>query len=431
MQDHFRSLTAGARFKRERRPAERALAAEEEPSLEPAKPGAIAPLDFFGEAPPQPAAAKRPKSAATPDDAARPASASGAPSPAALHRAAELRRAHRIRVSEGAPAPVETAEELGAAHGVRPFLVHNALGAGYARLTAVQMQAIPALLAGRDLLACAPTGSGKTAAYALPVLAKLREPAKLGVRALVVAPTRELAQQIHREFERLGEGPRFGLCVLAKPAAARGKERPIAWARHDLLISTPLRLVHLLAADRLSLAAVELLVLDEADRLLELGFVEQVDEVLAACTSASLQRAMFSATIPPAVDELARSVLRQPLSLHVGERNAAAHEVEQSLLYVGREEGKLLALQSIIREGLSPPVLIFVQAKERAMELLRQARSCPARLPSAELRVRHPLTPPAPSGISPHSPRAGTSRSRTSPSTSSTQSARPRSARRW
>lgn len=400
LQEHFRSLTAGARFKRERRSEDRVLAAEDELPIEPTKSSAIAPLDFFGETPAQPAA-KRSKSAAVvaaaeAEEDGEGGKLAGRQAKAQMlsirevgthQRAAEIRRAHRIRVSEGAPPPAETVEELGAAFGLRAYLVRNALGAGYSKLTPVQMQAIPALLGGRDLLACAPTGSGKTAAYALPLLAKLKEPARKGVRGLVVAPTRELAQQIHREFERLGDGPRFGLCVLAKPAAARGKERPIAWRKYDLLISTPLRLVHLLGADALSLASVALVVLDEADRLLELGFVEQVDEVMAACSSPSLQRAMFSATIPPAVDELARSVLREPLSLHIGERNAAAHEVEQSLVYVGREEGKLLALQSMIREGLSPPVLIFVQSKERAMQLFRSAALPLAAAPRLRLLV--------------------------------------------
>lgn len=386
LQEHFRSLTAGARFKRERQPAERALGKGAGPAVEPVAPSAIAPLDFFGDAPAQAPPAKRHVRAADAADAdertrekadgeAGPRGTTSASDELGvrLRAAQQLRRAHRIRVSEGAPPPIETAAELGSALGVRAFLVRNALGAGYDKLTPVQMQAIPALCAGRDLLACAPTGSGKTAAYALPLLARLKAPARNGVRGLVVAPTRELAQQIHRELERLGEGPRFGIRVLAKPAAARGKERPTSWRSVDILVSTPLRLVHLLSAARLSLATVAMLVLDEADRLLELGFVEQVDEVLAACSSTAIVRAMFSATIPPAVDTLARSVLREPLALHIGERNAAAHEVEQSLVYVGREEGKLLALQTMIREGLSPPVLIFVQSKERALELFRWA----------------------------------------------------------
>ncbi|KAJ1634662.1 P-loop containing nucleoside triphosphate hydrolase protein [Pavlovales sp. CCMP2436] len=377
LQQHFGLLSAGARFKRERRPAGSALDAAEMPA-EPAKAGLCAPLDFFGETPaPVPPAAKRAKTilrlAVEVDEEE---AAEEAPQPqqgpqAAQASSAQLRRDHRIRISEGAPPAVESVEKLLAAKSVRPFLAKNVLAAGYTKFTPVQMQAIPALLAGRDLLACAPTGSGKTAAYCIPLLARLKEPAKKGIRGLIVSPTRELAQQIHRELERLAEGPRFGLCVLAKPAAARGKERPVMWQKYDVLVTTPLRLVHLLQTGSLSLASVALVVLDEADRLLELGFVEQVDEVLAACTHASLQRAMFSATIPHAVDELARSVLREPLTLSIGERNSAAHEIEQKLVYVGREDGKLLAIKAMIQEGLTPPVLIFVQSKERAMELFR------------------------------------------------------------
>lgn len=370
LHQHFSLLTAGARFKKRERTASAAVA--HECALEPAKSGAIAPLDFFGEQPAAPAPAEKRARANAELDAREQVA------PVAVERSgasvAQLRRTHRIHISEGAPAAVETVAELRAAGAIRAFLARNAIAAGYDALTPVQMQAIPALLGGRDLLACAPTGSGKTAAYSIPLLARLKAPAKAGVRALVVAPTRELAQQIHRELERLGEGPRFGLCVLAKPAAARGKERPIDWRKYDVLVSTPLRLVHLLATASLSLASVGLVVLDEADRLLELGFVEQVDEILAACTGADVQRAMFSATIPPAVDELARSVLREPLSLYIGERNAAAQQVEQKLVYVGREDGKLLAIRTIIQEGMTPPVLIFVQSKERAMELFKYAR---------------------------------------------------------
>lgn len=379
MDDFFHKLSAGARFK-DRRVRERSGLAQpaDFDAVTPAASGdVIGSLDFFGDETPAP---KRRKQGAAEGGAPAPgsqkehpshAAADDAPAARAPQSAGALRRAHRIKVSDGAPPPISTSDELAALPGVRAYLSRNVTQAGYTTLTPVQMQCIPAMLGGRDVLVCAPTGSGKTAAYLLPLLARLRAPAKRGVRGLVVAPTRELAQQIHRELSRLAEGPRFGLCVLAKPAAVRGKERPVAWRKHDVLVSTPLRLVHLLANAQLSLGAVSVVVLDEADRLLELGFVEQVDEVLAACEGAEVQRAMFSATIPPAVEELARSVLRDPLAITVGERNAAAHDVEQRLVYVGREDGKILAMKQLVQEGLTPPVLIFVQSKERADQLFR------------------------------------------------------------
>ena len=110
---------------------------------------------------------------------------------------------------------------------------------------------------------------------------------------------------------------------------------------------------------------VRLLVLDEADKLLELGFLEQVDTLLAACSHAEVSRALFSATMLPAIESLADTVLRQPVRVVVGEKNAAAETVEQSLVFVGREDGKMLALRQMIRQGIQPPVLIFVQSKAR------------------------------------------------------------------
>eukprot|EP00900_Chrysochromulina_parva_P022564 jgi/Chrpa1/4941/Chrysochromulina_OHIO_Genome00015437-RA len=132
------------------------------------------------------------------------------------------------------------------------------------------------------------------------------------------------------------------------------------------MVCTPLRLVLLLRKGALTLASLEYLVLDEADKLLELGFLEQCDEVLAACDGATVQRCLFSATMLPAVEDLVHSVLRQPVKVVVGERNAAADTVDQSLVFCGREDGKLVALRQMVREGLRPPVLIFVQSVERA-----------------------------------------------------------------
>jgi ATP-dependent RNA helicase DDX52/ROK1 len=130
--------------------------------------------------------------------------------------------------------------------------------------------------------------------------------------------------------------------------------------------------VSLIEKESLSLHTVSLLVMDEADKLLELGFLEQVDAILAACSHAQLQRCLFSATMLPVVEDLAATVLRHPIKIVVGAKNAAAETVAQRLLFCGREEGKLLALRSIVKEGLTPPVLVFVQSKERAMQLFHE-----------------------------------------------------------
>lgn len=140
----------------------------------------------------------------------------------------------------------------------------------------------------------------------------------------------------------------------------------------DVLIATPLRLVHLIQESQLDLSTVEMVCLDEADRLFDMGFVEQVDEVFAACSHPSVQRAMFSATMLQGVEELAQSVLRDPVKVAVGVKNAGAATIEQKLVFVGKEEGKLVAMKQLIHDGLRVPALLFVQNKERATELYHE-----------------------------------------------------------
>ncbi|EOD11447.1 hypothetical protein EMIHUDRAFT_51983, partial [Emiliania huxleyi CCMP1516] len=295
------------------------------------------------------------------------------------------RKALRIHAyGNDVPPLAQSAHQLSEAHGLRPYLYQNMMTAGYHELTRVQMQAVPALLAGRELLACAPTGSGKTAAFVVPMLQRLGSSARRrgggggaprGPRAVLVAPTQELARQTHREVLKLAAGGKVSVALLTRKmvtaalAEARGGGGgggggAPSLVKYDVVVSTPLRLVGLVDRGLLPLQEVRLLVLDEADKLLELGFLEQVDTLLAACSHAEVSRALFSATMLPAIESLADTVLRQPVRVVVGEKNAAAETVEQSLVFVGREDGKMLALRQMIRQGIQPPVLIFVQSPE-------------------------------------------------------------------
>lgn len=140
----------------------------------------------------------------------------------------------------------------------------------------------------------------------------------------------------------------------------------------DVLVSTPLRMDYVLSQSRIDLSSVEYLVLDESDKLFELGFVEQIDSVVNACTNPRVLRSLFSATLPDAVEELARSIMHDAVRIVVGEKNSASQLVKQKLLFVGSEEGKLLALRQSFQESLHPPVLVFVQSKERAKELYKE-----------------------------------------------------------
>jgi len=234
------------------------------------------------------------------------------------------------------------------------------------------MQAIPIIIAGKELLACAPTGSGKTAAFGIPLFAKLKSPQKQGFRAVVLVPTRELAMQIERHFTILTKGKKFRIYVLSKANANENAFGSKTSKRKDVLISTPMRLVHLIRHGGIDLSSVEYLIMDEADRLFDLGFLEQVDEILGACTNQKLKKCMFSATMMQGVEALARSVLREPLRLTIGTKNAATPSVKQRLIFVGNEHGKLLAFRQLIQEGLNIPVLVFVQSKDRAKQLFKE-----------------------------------------------------------
>jgi ATP-dependent RNA helicase DDX52/ROK1 len=299
-----------------------------------------------------------------------------------VERANALRHANKIYV-EGSdcPAPLTAFADLAEApFAVPAFLVRNIGSCRYDEPTPIQMQSIPIMLARRDMIACAPTGSGKTAAYLIPIFATLKAPGASGFRAVVWAPTRELSAQFARVAARLAAGRPFRIQHLTKANAQQAGggghdgESGGNSGKHDVLITTPMRLVHLVRAGSVDLAHVELLILDEADRLLELdsGFAEQVDEVFAACAHPRLVRALFSATMLPGIEELARSVLRDPLRVTIGVRNSATENIAQRLLFAGDEAGKLLAVRQLVREGIKPPVLIFVQSIERARHLFHE-----------------------------------------------------------
>merc|ERR1719356_1524031 len=231
------------------------------------------------------------------------------------------------------------------------------------------MQCFPAIMSGSHVLASAPTGSGKTIAFLGPLLAVLAKPGKEFARALVIDPSRELAKQTLDEFTKLTEGRKWTGRLLDKLSGEKARNIK----RLDVAICTPLRLAQMLREDRISLDTTRHVVLDEADKLLDLGFAPQIDEILSYCPKdhrGLLQTLMFSATLSPSVRELAESILTNPMHVSIGDANAAAAEVEQKLLFITNEDGKLYSLRQQIQEKkVKPPVLIFVQSKERAKEL--------------------------------------------------------------
>lgn len=289
----------------------------------------------------------------------------------------QIRGQNKIHVhGTDIPDPVCTFNELQNEYQLDSKVLQNICTAGYESPTAIQMQAIPVMMHKREILACAPTGSGKTVAFCLPVITNLRKPVNKGFRALVMSPTRELAHQTYKELLSLVDGTGLRVHIIKKKDTVK-KQGPKSKKVFDILVSTPNRLIYLLNQDppALDLSTVEWLVVDESDKLFEdgkTGFREQLAAIFQACSSPALRRAFFSATCAPDVEKWCKLNLDNLVVVNIGARNSAAETVEQELLFVGAENGKLLAFRNLIRKGLNPPVLVFVQSIDRARELFHE-----------------------------------------------------------
>ncbi|XP_067279402.1 probable ATP-dependent RNA helicase DDX52 isoform X1 [Pseudorasbora parva] len=289
-----------------------------------------------------------------------------------------IRHQNRINVhGTDIPDPVSTFEELQKEYDLDPRVIQNIKTAGFETPTPIQMQAIPLMMHKREILACAPTGSGKTMAFCLPLLAHLRQPLNKGFRALIISPTRELATQTHREMLKLSEGVGFRVHMINKGVEAVKKYGPKSAKKFDILVTTPNRLIYLLNHDppAINLSSVEWLVVDESDKLFEdgkMGFREQLATIFLACSSPQIRRVLFSATFATDVEQWCKLNLDNLVSVNIGPRNSAADTVEQQLLFVGAENGKLLAMRNLIKQGFLPPVLVFVQSIDRARELFHE-----------------------------------------------------------
>ncbi|CAG4982634.1 unnamed protein product [Colias eurytheme] len=304
--------------------------------------------------------------------------------PEELQKKLELEEQNRFRneygikaVGRHIPSALRDFSELTSRYNVAPELVDTIRQCGYSEPTPIQRQAMPCMLENRQLIGTAPTGSGKTAAFLIPLLHILGAPAG-GPRALILCPTRELAQQIYREALRLSASTELRCSVIKSIKLSKVKEREATVRKSDIVISTPNRLCYMLAQENCSvtLDKVQWLIIDEADKMFEgsidevATFRQQLGTVLSACSSARV--GMFSATHTPAVAKWARRTVRGLVSVAVGARNAAATTVDQELLFCGNENGKLVAFRQLVQKGLKPPVLVFVQSKDRAKQLFKE-----------------------------------------------------------
>ncbi|SPP76480.1 probable ATP-dependent RNA helicase DDX52 [Drosophila guanche] len=288
------------------------------------------------------------------------------------------RKQHSITaLGKNIPAPVLSFDELIRDYKLLPRLQQNVLSYGFSQPTPIQMQALPVLFQKRALMACAPTGSGKTLAFLTPIINGLRSHKTSGLRALVLAPTRELAQQIYRECSELTRETGLRTHFISKVSEAKQKHGAECKQKYDILISTPNRVRFLLQQQPplLDLKGVEWFVLDEADRLMEEGqnnFKEQLDDIYAACSHPQKCVAFFSATYTVPVAKWALRHLKNLVRITIGVQNSATDTIQQELLFVGSESGKLVAMRDLVRQGLQPPVLVFVQSKDRAKQLFEE-----------------------------------------------------------
>jgi ATP-dependent RNA helicase RhlE len=253
---------------------------------------------------------------------------------------------------------------------------------GFERPTPIQAQAIPLALHGADLLACAQTGTGKTAAFGIPLVARLAaaiapnasEPAArtqsgAGGSALVLVPTRELALQVEGVLASLCRGtPGLRTAALIGGVSIQGQRRELAAGKPRILIATPGRLIDHLGGGSLSLATVRILVLDEADRMLDMGFAPQLRRIFKHLP-VERQTLLFSATMPPEIEKLALGIMRNPRRVSVGAVSRPVEKIEQSVVETTpREKNELLLDVLNERQG---SVIIFARTQVRTDRLAR------------------------------------------------------------
>ena len=237
---------------------------------------------------------------------------------------------------------------------------------GYTEPTPIQRQAIPVVLEGRDLIGCAETGTGKTAAFLLPIIQRISERPLPGVRVLVLAPTRELALQIQKNYVELNGAKNNRSVTLIGGANMRTQ---IADLRRgaSVVIATPGRLLDLTERGALRLSTVEVLVLDEADRMLDMGFLPAIRRVLSLVPT-KRQTMLFSATMSSEIEKLARSTMKEPKLIEVSQRGRAPILVEQTAYPVAQESKTALLLDLLEREKFER-VLVFARTRRGAERL--------------------------------------------------------------
>ena len=239
---------------------------------------------------------------------------------------------------------------------------------GYSSPTPIQEQSIPVLLQGKDLLGCAQTGTGKTAAFSIPILQKYKTDHRKGIKALILTPTRELAIQIGECFEAYGKYTGLKHTVIFGGVG----QKPQTDALRNgvqILVATPGRLLDLITQGYISLKTLDFFVLDEADRMLDMGFIHDIRRILKLLPQ-KRQTLFFSATMPPEIETLANSMLTHPEKVEVTPASSTVDTISQYVYFVEKKEKKDLLLH-LLKDQSIESVLIFTRTKHGADKLAR------------------------------------------------------------
>lgn len=276
--------------------------------------------------------------------------------------------------------PIGSFEDLISRFSFDKRLLNNLIDNDFTEPTPIQCEGIPLTLHGRDILSCAPTGSGKTLAFLIPLLQQIIDGKDVqGLKGLIISPTKELASQTFTECVKLSQKifldkkRPLQVAILSKSLGAKLRNKVVSDKKYDIIVSTPLRLIDVVKNEALDLSNVRHLVFDEADKLFDKTFVEQTDDILSACSDPRIRKSMFSATIPSNVEEIAQSIMTDPVRVIIGHKEGANANIDQRLVYCGNEEGKLIAVRRMVQEGeFKPPVIIFLESVTRAKALYHE-----------------------------------------------------------
>jgi ATP-dependent RNA helicase RhlE len=264
--------------------------------------------------------------------------------------------------------PMTTFTELG----LDPALLKALSTEGYTTPTPIQAQAIPGVMAGRDLMGIAQTGTGKTAAFALPILHRLaadrRKPLRGGARALILSPTRELASQIADSFRTYGKHMGLNVAVMFGGMPFRPQLNAMKNGV-DVLVATPGRLIDHIEQRSVDLAGTEILVLDEADQMLDMGFIQPIRRILSKL-SQRRQSLFFSATMPKEIGSLAAEILKDPLRVQVTPVAKTADRVRQSVIHVEQQKKSALLVE-LFRDASLKRTIVFTRTKRGADKVAR------------------------------------------------------------